>query len=154
MTKEVNRKAVLDNNINDDGNSCTSLNMNFSQLSCVQSEYCEKIINNFPKYGGYEKCSKCNNEFDKNLLFSTKRARKINKIEYICFKCAIFMDIDDICDWEFQLRSKKNTKRCERCNTKKSLKRYKKKAKGRYKSCSYNSLKSAVIHLKYENENN
>lgn len=148
----MSRKTVLDNNLDDEGVSSASLSKNFGQLSCSQSEYCEKIINKSPKFGESEKCSKCNYKFDKNLLFSTKNARQINEIEYICFKCAIFMDIEDICDWEFQLKRKKNTIICERCNTRKSPKRYKKKARGRYKSCSYNSLKSAVIYLKKENK--
>lgn len=84
-------------------------------------QYCFNAVLDFPKYGIKKKCHICFNEYDMNELFKDNRVCDV-EINYICLYCSIKVDKNDIKDWIDE--SEKN-RRCGRCKTKKSDKKYK-----------------------------
>lgn len=99
--------------------------------------------NNMQLFGESEQCYKCKSIFDKNFLFNhcSNQARQRNR--YICLKCTLGIpniSIRQLKDWEETPTY--NTKKCYRCNCKRSMRRFKDKKR----LCAYCTLKKKFVY--------
>lgn len=101
-------------------------------------------------YGESLPCFICLQMYDKNAVFLYREIDKETTFGtiFLCFNCSINVDnIHKLRDWETN-NSSEFTKRCYRCNCKRSLKRFRKGTK----ICSYCVLKKKYFYMRRKME--